>query len=261
VTRKSVFFGVAVIAALASGSTAVAQSPYRTQQPAPQVASKGLDAMQRAATGNKYLFVFFWKEKTQQTSTLWNVFQAATNKLADRADAVAVNVSDPGESPMVAKFSIAGSPMPLVLAIAPNGAITKGFPGRFDENQLQQAFVSSCTAECLKALQDRKLVVLCVEHPAPQVRQVSLQRGVQEFAGEEPYSRNSKVVVLNADDPTEAGFLKSLQVDPRTTAPVTVLMAPPGSVVGTFVGNVTKAEMVAKLKAASSCGAGCSCHK
>jgi hypothetical protein len=37
-------------------------------------------------------------------------------------------------------------------------------------------------------------------------------------------------------------------------------MAPPGSVVGTFVGDVSKDELIAKLKSASSCGPGCSCH-
>jgi hypothetical protein len=83
---------------------------------------------------------------------------------------------------------------------------------------------------------------------------------VQEFTAGEPYSRTSRVVRLNADDPAEADFLQSLQVDPKTPTPVTVLMSPPGSVVGTFVGEVTKDELIAKLKAASSCGPGCSCH-
>ena len=48
-------------------------------------------------------------------------------------------------------------------------------------------------------------------------------------------------------------FLKDLRVDPKTTAKVTVLIAPPAKVVGTFVGEVTKDQLVAKLKAAQSC--------
>jgi hypothetical protein len=251
-TRKLLFLGIAMLAALVGVSSATAQT---------STASKGMTAMQQAAAADKYLFVFFWQEKSQQTNAMYSVFQSGMKNLSDKADSVAVNLSDPAEQPIVAKFGIDRSSLPLVLALAPNGAITKGFPVRFQEDQFSQAFVSPCTAECMKALQDRKLVVLCVEHPAPQVRQVSLQRGVQEFAGQEPYSRTSKVVVLNANDPAEATFLKSLQLDPRTTAPVTVLMSPPGSVVGTFVGNVTKAEMVAKLNSASSCGPGCACHK
>ena len=250
-TRKLFFLAIAMMATLVGVSNATAE---------PATASKGMTAMQQAAAANKYVFVFFWKEKSVQTSTTWDVFQTAMSKLTDQANSVAVNVSDPAEKPMVAKFGVDHSPLPLVLAIAPNGAITKGFPGRFYENDLSQAFVSPCTAACMKVLQQRKLVLLCVEHLSPQVSQVTLPKGVQEFTGEEPYSRSSKVVVLNADDPAEAPFLKSLRVDPQTPAPVTVLMTPPGSVVGTFVGDMTKAELVAKLKSASSCGPNCSCH-
>ena len=105
----------------------------------------------------------------------------------------------------------------------------------------------------MKALQDRKLVLLCVEPASPQVKQVSLQPGVQEFRADEEYVKNSQVVFLDAGDAAEAGFLKDLRVDPKTTAKVTVLIAPPAKVVGTFVGEVTKDQLVAKLKEAQSC--------
>jgi hypothetical protein len=118
----------------------------------------------------------------------------------------------------------------------------------------------------MKNLQDRKLVLLCVDHVSPQIRQVSLQKGVQDFTANPQYAKSSAVVALNADDPAEASFLKDLRVDPRTNDRVTVLIAPPAAVVGTFVGNVTEAQLVAKLKSAQSgccpggkCGPGGCC--
>ena len=57
-----------------------------------------------------------------------------------------------GREAIVDKYGVSRSPMPLVLAIAPCGAITKGFTKTFDEDQLRTAFVSPCTAECMKAL-------------------------------------------------------------------------------------------------------------
>jgi len=252
VTRKLIFLGIATIAVVASGSAAVAQSPYRAQQPDPQTASKGTAAIQHAAAADKYLFVFFWKEKSQQTDAMWNAFQPAMNKVADRAEAVAINVSDPAEKAMVAKFGIDRSPLPLVLALAPNGAITKGFPLKFDEKQLSQAFVSPGTAGCLKALQARKLVLLCVQRRSPQVQQVSLQRGVADFAADAQFAGATEVVAVDPADPAEASFLQDLQVDPRTAGQTTVFLAPPGSVVAKFNGPVTKAQLVAKLQEAQS---------
>ena len=223
-------------------------------------ASPGAAAVEKASKGNKYLFFFFWREDTQHSRVMRGVFQAAMAKVADKADSIEIQTGDPAEQPIVDRYGASRAPMPLVLSIAPNGAITKGFPSRFEESQLLQAFVSPGTADCMKALQDRKLVLLVVQQPAAQVKQVSLQKGVQDFATDEQYGKNTKVVVVNPGDPKETSFLKSLQVDPQATGPVTVLMVPPGSVVGTFPGDVTKAELIAKLKSASSCGPNCSCH-
>ena len=181
-------------------------------------------------------------------------------KMSDTAESVEIQTTDPAEQQIVTRYGVSRAPMPFVLAVAPNGAMTKGFPTRFDEKQLRQAFVSPCTAECMKALQDRKLVLLCVEPSSPKIKQVSLQKGVQDFTADEEYTKNSKVVAVNAGDSVEATFLKDLRVDSKTADRVTVLMAPPAAVVGTFVGDVTKDQLTAKLKSAQSgcCpGGGC----
>jgi len=85
---------------------------------------------------------------------------------------VGVNVSDPAEKPMVAKF---------------------------DEKQLFQAFVSPGTASCLKAFQARKLVLLCVQTRSPQIRQVSLQQGVADFGrktGQNYFGKMGKIKIV-----------------------------------------------------------------
>ena len=52
------------------------------------------------------------------------------------------------------------SPMPLVLAIAPTGAATRAFPKQFEAAQFQQAFVSPCTAKCMKVIQDQQMILI-----------------------------------------------------------------------------------------------------
>lgn len=251
-TRRSFFLGIATIAVIASASAAMAQSPDRAQPPDPQTASKGMTALQQAAKANKYLFVFFWREKSQQADAMWNVLQPTISRLADRAELAAINVSDPAEKPMVARFNVDRSPMPLVLALAPNGAITKGFALRCDEKQLLQAFVSPGTAGCLKALQARKLVLLSVQRRSPYIQQVSLARGAADFAADARFAGATEVVSIDPADPAEGAFLQELQVDARSSTSVTVLLAPPGSVVGKFDGAASKEELVAKLQAAQS---------
>jgi hypothetical protein len=238
--------------------TASAAPP--ASETAPAATSPGAAAIEKAAKANKYLFIFFWKDDAQHSGPMQGVFQAAMAKMSDTTESVEIQTTDPAEQQIVTRYGVSRAPMPFVLAIAPNGAMTKGFPTRFDEKQLRQAFVSPCTAECMKALQDRNLVLLCVEPSSPKIEQVSLQKGVQDFTEDEEYAKSSKVVTVNAGDSAEAAFLKDLRVDPKTTDRVTVLMAPPAAVVGTFVGGVTKDQLTAKLKSAqSSCCPGGEC--
>ena len=225
-------------------------------------AGPGIAAMQKAARDGKYLFVYFWKQNDQQTQSMQGVFQDATGKMAKVADAVAVQITDPEYGPIVKQFGVSRAPMPLVLAIAPNGAVTKGLPVSFNEQQLQDAMVSHGTATCLKALQDRKLVLLCVKNQAgPNTFQ-----GVHEFAQDPRFATSSQIVTIDAADPSEEGFLQSLKVNPAGNKGVTVVLTPPGQPVATFTEDASKDQIVERLTASSSsccpggkCGPGGQC--
>ena len=188
------------------------------------------------------------------------VFQAAMAKMTDRADSMTINVADPAEKPIVDKFCARGAPMPMVLAIAPTGAAYPAFPKQFDEAQLQQAFVSPCTAKCMRAIQDRHTILICVQNDKTQFNEEAMQ-GVKAFKADPQYGKATEIIMLDPADKAEQHFLTDLQVDPRTTTAVTVLVTPPGAPVARFTGAVTEEQITAKIKEAkSSCGAGCSCH-
>ncbi len=150
--------------------------------------------------------------------------------------------------------------MPLVLAVAPCGAITKAFTKTVDEKELRTAFVSPCNQRCLKALQSRKLVFVCLVDQASPYDRVTVPKGVEDFKADKKYGDLTEVVMLNVRDSNEATFLKELDVS-ATYAPMTIFLAPPGAMIGTFTRGTTKEVFIAKLAAAQSgCGAGCSCH-
>ncbi len=214
--------------------------------------SQGQAAMDKAAAAQKYVFLFFWKDKTPQTEKAWSQVQPALAKMADTAELVSIQITDPAEKRIVDKYGVTRAPMPLVLAIAPCGAITKAFTKTFDENQLRAAFVSSCTQLCLKALQERKLVLVCVVDQASPQDRVTIPKGVEDFRADEKFGPSTEIVLVNAREPSEASFLRDFQVDPRAQKPVIVFLAPPGSMIGTFSGTATKQQLLAKLASAQS---------
>jgi hypothetical protein len=192
------------------------------------------------------------------------VFQQAMANMTDLADSIGIQITDTSEKAIVEEFGVSRAPMPLVLALAPNGAITKGFPIKFDEAQLRQALVSPATANCMKALQDRKLVLLCIQNGTTEGNREAM-RGVEAFKADKRYAQATEIITLNPNDRAETSFLNDLKVDPRTTEAVTVLLAPPGSAVARFTGAVTKDQIVAKVQAGpcagGKCGPGGCCPK
>jgi hypothetical protein len=236
----------------AMGQDRVARTPVGALQSAADNSSQGQAAIQRAAAANKYLFIFFWNVQNQQTDKAWTTLQSVMNKITDQADVVSIQTTNPAEKSVVDRFGVSRAPMPLVMAVAPCGAITKAFSGAFDEKKLQAAFVSPCTQQCLKALQDRKLVLVCVMDQASQPDYIVLPQGVRDFKADKQYGPASEIVLLNSQEQNEAAFMKELGVEANSATPVTVLLAPPGSTIGKFDAKASKQQIIAKLVNAQS---------
>jgi hypothetical protein len=252
---------VVAMLALWAGSQAALAVPPTAVGSAQAAASPGAAAIEKAAKDNKYVFIFFFAGQDTNTGAMYGVFQTAMKKLTDRADSMAIHVASAAEKPIIDYYGVRGAPMPLVLAIAPTGAATRAFPKTFNEAQLQQAFVSPCTATCMRAIQDRRSILLCVQSDKTQFNQEAMQ-GVKAFQADPQYTKGTQIVTLNPADEAEQSFLKALQVDARTPVAVTLLVTPPGAPVARFTGAVTKGQIEAGLKQAqTSCGPNCNCHQ
>lgn len=257
-----------VLTALALATTTFAQEPAGTDakvpgdqvpQPAATPQSAAVTAIAEAAEANKYIFLFFFRAEDEPTLAARATFDAALEKLADRATSMAVNITDPREQVLVRRYGLNRAPMPLVLALAPTGAVTRSFTDRFTEAQLQTAFVSPGMQKCLKALQNRKMAFLCVQNGKTKHND-EVMRGVKELAADSEYAKTTEIITVDPADAAEESFLKQLKVDPKTDEAVTVLLAPPGVMVGTYKGETKKDVLVAAVKtAAKGCNPASGC--
>ena len=212
---------------------------------------KGMTAIRQAADAKKYLFLFFSKTDDDQTLAMRKVFDKAMERVADRAQWVAVSTTDSSEKDIVAKFDVSRAPLPLVLALAPNGAITGGFPTAFEEQQLVDAFATPATENVMKNLQDGKLVFVCVQNGKTKANDDAL-RGVRDFKADARFGSATEIVMLDPADSAESSFLKDLKIDPKTEEAMTVFLAPPGAAIAEYKGAKDKEELAATLQKASS---------
>jgi len=243
---------------LAGASLQPANAKTSTTQPASGADAKNVTtALRQAADAKKHLFVFVREKDDEQTREGRKTFDTVVSKLGDAVQWIAIDRSDPSESEFVEKYGLKAAPMPLVLAFAPNGAIVGGFVGpRLTEQQLLNALASPVMQACLKALQDRKLVLLCAQNSTTKSNDTAM-KGVNEFKADSRFAQFTEIVMVDPSDTAEKKFLTQLQIDPKADQAATVFLAPPGAIIGKFSGATDKNKLVATLQAASSgCGAG-----
>ena len=214
-----------------------------------------LTILKDAAEANRYVFIFFYKEDDQQTRAMRNLFDQTMSKVSDRAETVTVRTGDPEARRIVEKYRVNRAPMPLVLAIAPNGAVTQGYSREFTEEQLLEAFVGPSTEKCIKALQEQKLALLCVQNSETSLNEEAM-RGVRNLKNDSVYKDAAEVVMVDPNDPAERGLLENLKVNSELEQATTIVLAPPGGIVATFEGATDKKTIVAAIKKATS-GSGC----
>jgi hypothetical protein len=223
-------------------------------------AEQGMPAVEQASQENKHLFIFFYKDQNDRTLRSQELFDQVMQKVGDRANFVKVKINDPSEKQIIDKFNLKRSPMPFVLVLAPNGAVTGGFPSNFTEQQLLDSFASPGMATCLKGLQDRRLVFLCLQNRHTTNNEAAM-RGVREFQADPRFSSATEVVVIDPSDMQERKFLNQLAIDIHSPQAITVFISPPAQTIGQYKGSTSKEQFISDLQKAVSgcCGTGGCC--
>ena len=216
----------------------------------------GAAAIRKAAQAGKHVYLLFHEAYDEATRAAATLLTATVAKATDKAEWATVKRSDPREKGLVDTYGLLAAPMPLILVLAPNGAVTSGFRAQdVNEEKLLGALASPVQASCLKAMQSRKIVVLCVQGKATSLNAEAM-KGVDAFKADARFSGITEVVRLDPADPAESAFLRQLSLDSSLASAATLLLAPPRSLLATFKGATDKEQFVAILTKAASGGCG-----
>ncbi len=250
----------ATLAVPALVSTATAAEPSASTSSAGASGGVSAAAMQQAASANQYLFAFFYEKDDEATRAARKAFDEAVKKITPAPQSVAVDRAAPAEKELVTKYGLDRAPMPLVLAIAPNGAVTGGLKaGELSEERLRDVVASAGLQKCLKALQDRRLVMVCLQNSRTQANEEAM-KGVNDFKANSQFGNVTEIVKVDPSDAKETKLMAQLKADPQAKTATTVFLAPPGAMVAKVEGPTSKDALLASLqKAMASCTAGSSC--
>lgn len=220
------------------------QSPGQARVvPSPQ------SLLAEAAEDGRYVFLLFYKQSDEATKAMRTTLQEALAGEEDRALGVPVQVTNPANGILVTKYDVARAPMPMVIAVAPNGAVTGLFANKLSSENVQESFVTPTMMSAMKSLQEGKLVFVAVQGSIKTPSPVALQ----DFKTDAHFKDRMTTLTMRAADPAEAKFLSQVKIDATTKVTKTVLLAPPGVLVGSFDASATKDEIAGALAAAGKC--------
>ena len=175
-----------------------------------------------------------------------------TMKKVRKSTLVELERSKPENANLVAKFRLAGAPVPLVLVAARNGVLAGGLVAAQATSENLAAMVPSPKkAEVLAAIQTGKAVFISVSGKG-----MSSQSGAMASCAAACGQMNAQGVTIPIamDDPEETEFLAQLKVDRAATEPVTLVVNAQGQITGTYSGAVEVASLVqAATKKAGGC--------
>lgn len=219
--------------------------------------STGTETIQHAQKEGKHLFLFFYRDSSPLTQQMSQVFDEAIEELGSEFLSMKIEMSNPKERDIIKKFDLQKAPMPLAIVLAPNGIMIKGFPKHFTKDQLVASLVTPGMAACLKALQEQKLVLLCLQGNNTKNNETAMQ-GVKDFQADTRFAKQTQIILINPTDEAEKTFLQELGLDSNLQEATTLMMLPPGQKVGSFVGPTSKQMLISTLtKATQGCVGGC----
>jgi hypothetical protein len=206
-------------------------------------------AIQAAAKTGKLIYLVFYKDADATTKAMAEAVTATVDSQEGQSIFSYVRLNDPTERAIAEKYQVTRAPMPMVIAVHPNGAVTGYFHTKTTPEALAQCLVSAKKAMCMKALQQNQLVLVCLQTQDKQ----PIPQGVRELQADPHFAKRTQVVALSVNDPDESAFLASMEVNPSKDGPLTVFLAPPGALVGKFASTATKDQLAAKLAEAGKC--------
>jgi len=220
------------------------------------VPTNAKSAIDETSKAGQFLCLVFYEAHDASLTSLSSTI--STFKKTSKKKFVAYNakMSDPANKEIVDKYGIQSTDLPMVLVIAPNGAVTGGAPKTVTADQLKQfTGISDLMLKVIKPLQERKVALVALQNQSTKSNAESWS-GVNDFANDTLYK--DLVAAIKAD-PAAAGsqdFVKQCGLMTTLTEATVVVLMPPSKIAKVLSGKLTKADI---LKSLQSCSAGSGC--
>jgi len=249
------FTGSAVLLALLA-LPCIPSRAVAANGPATPTAQSAQEALKAAGAKGAYLLCLFYKQEGGDVTALSSRVAEFAGANGAAASWYKADVSIPANAQFAAQYGIPEQELPILLIFAPNGVITGGYQKDVTTEQLQSAIsLSSLMLQVLEPLQEQKITIVCLQNASTQFNEES-NAAVNQFASDPAYSQFVGVVKADPKSSGSAEFLQQCNLKSDMTEAAVVFLVPPGKIVKTLTGKISKKDLWGALSACTA-GSGC----
>jgi len=213
------------------------------------------EAISLARNTGRYLFLLFYKDKDGSFNTMKGTIEEFEKESSKKIMIYRASTANEQEKDVATKYGILKAPLPIVLSLAPNGAVTGGFPKEVSKQQLAGCLVPELTTRILKPLQEGKIVLVLLQNKNTKYNMKSA-KAAGDFSDEPQLKGYVEIIMADPGDAKNKEFISQIKLDENKNEAAVVFLVPPGTIAGVFSGKVTKETLFGALAACSS-GGGC----
>ncbi len=208
--------------------------------------------VEKAAKACKPVFLVAYNADGAEADKAFAVAGEAKKNFKGSSVVIKMNTTDAANNALVAKYRLAGAPMPLILVLDKNGTVTGGLPSKdATVAKLVEMIPTPKTSELLKAINEGKSVYV-VAYKETMTNQKNVMENCAMACGK--LDNKSTTIKVNMDDKKEAKLLQTLKCDLGAKEPVTYVINKSGQVIGTHNGITDVNTLVASAKKAPASG-------
>lgn len=209
--------------------------------------------IEKANKSCKPVFLVVYNTNGAEADKAFSIANEARKNLKASSLVIKMNASDAANSALVAKYRLAGAPLPLILVLDKNGTTAGGLILKDATAQkLIDLIPTPKTSELIKALSDGKSVYVVVYKES-----MASKNNIMDNCAVACGKMENKSVILKVDmeDKKETKLLQTLKCDLNAKEPVTYVINSAGQITGTHNGltDVNTLVSSAKKAPASSC--------
>lgn len=209
--------------------------------------------IESANKSGKAVFLVVFDKNGPDKDKAMSIAKEALAKKPAGAQVIELNTVDTDNSGLIAKYRLAGAPLPLILVLDKNGTAAGGYTlAQATPDGLVSVIPSPKFSEILSGLSTQKSVLI-VAYKESMVKKTTAIAKCNEAV--KSMNDGAITVELNIDNKEEATLLNNLKVNTLATEPVIYAINKAGQITGTFPCETATTQLVlaANKVAASSC--------